>query len=148
MREFDWTIRNIESMTTTTDQSETDKIIASFEKLFKPNPAIKDTEKEMQLKPGHPSIKQNAMPIPCPLESFVGKETNKLHQSGHLEKMQNVEKDCFVFPVVLTVKKDESVKTALDSRKLNNSCIKMRPHIPMMEKFIKSTIDRPNNSKK
>ena len=49
-------------------------------------------------------------------------------QFGHLEEVQKVEEDCSVSPVVITVKKDESVKTALGSRKLNYSGIKMRPH--------------------
>ena len=39
-------------------------------------------------------------------------------------------------PVVITVKNDKSVKTALDSRKLNDSCIKVRPHIPNMEEVL------------
>ena len=47
-----------------------------------------------------------------------------------------MDEDCFVFPVVITVKSDKSVKIALDSRKLNNSCIKMRPHMTNMEELL------------
>ena len=44
--------------------------------------------------------------------------------------------DCFVSPVVITVKNDKSVKIALDSRNLNDSCIKIRPHMPNMEELL------------
>ena len=48
----------------------------------------------------------------------------------------NVDEDCFVFLVVITGKSDKSVKTALDSRKLNDSFIKVRPHMPNMEELL------------
>ena len=35
-----------------------------------------------------------------------------------------------------TVKNDKSVKIALDSRKLNDSCIKVRLHMPNMEELL------------
>ena len=38
--------------------------------------------------------------------------------------------------VVIAVKSDKSVEIALNSRKLNDSCIKMRPHMPNMEKLL------------
>ena len=70
------------------------------------------------------------------LQSFLlEKKINELIQPGQLEKRQKVE-DCFPSPVVITVKKDESVQSALDSRKLNGSCIKMRPHKPNMEELL------------
>ena len=53
-----------------------------------------------------------------------------------MEKIKDVDEDCFVSPVVITVKSDKSVKIALDSRKLNDSCIKMRPHKPNMEELL------------
>ena len=36
----------------------------------------------------------------------------------------------------MTVKSDKSVKKALDSRELNDSCNKKRPHVPNMEKLL------------
>ena len=68
-------------------------------------------------------------------------------KSGHLEKVKHVDEDCFVSPVVITVKSDKSVKMAPDSRKLNDSCIKVRPHMPNMEELLNQisveiTVDR------
>ena len=47
-----------------------------------------------------------------------------------------MDEDCFVSPVVITVKNDKSVRIALDSRTLNDSCIKRRPHMPNMEELL------------
>ena len=57
-------------------------------------------------------------------------------KAGHLEKVNNVDEDCFVSPVVITVKNDKSVKISLDSRKLNDSCIKRRPPLLNMEELL------------
>ena len=51
-------------------------------------------------------------------------------------KVNNVDEVCFVSAVVIAVKSDKLVKTTLDSRKLNDSCIKMRPHMPNMEELL------------
>ena len=47
----------------------------------------------------------------------------------NLERIQNIGKDCFVSPVVITMEKDRSVKTAEDSRRLNLGSINMSLHM-------------------
>ena len=89
----------------------------------------KDTEINIHLKPGHYTVKQKARPVPLHLQEEVGIELEKLMKTGHLGKVKHVDEDCFVSAVVITVKNDKSVKIALDSRKLNDSCIKIRPHM-------------------
>ena len=46
------------------NQSEKERIIKKFLKLFENNRTIKDTEINIQLKPGHCPVKQKARPIP------------------------------------------------------------------------------------
>ena len=84
---------------------------------------------------GHYPIKQKARPVPLHLQG-VGRELEKLIKSGHLEKINDVDEDCFVSPGLKTVKSDNSVKVALDSRKLNESCIEMRPHMSNMGELL------------
>ena len=134
LKKFKLTIGNIQL--DENDQSEKRKIIEKFPDLFRKNTTIKDTEINIQLKPGHYPVKQKARPIPLHLQEAVGKEIEKLTKSGHLEKVKHVDEDCFISPVVITVKNDKSVKIALDSRKLNDSCIKVRPHMPNMEELL------------
>ena len=81
-------------------------------------------------------MKQKARPIPLHLQEDVGKELERLIKTRHPEKVKHVDEDCFVSPVVITVKNNKSVKIALDSRKLNDSCIKIRPHMPNMEELL------------
>ena len=134
MKRFKLTIGKIQL--TEIGQSEKERIINKFPDLFENNRTIKDTEINIQLKPGHYPVKQKARPIPLHLQEDVGRELEKLVRAGHLEKVNNVDEDCFVSPVVITVKNDKSVKVALDSRKLNDSCIKRRPHMPNMEELL------------
>ena len=88
------------------------------------------------MKPGSKLIQQKGRPVPIHLQNAVGKELNKLEQSGHLEKATDINEECFVSPAVITVKKDKSVKIALDSRKLNDITIKRKAQMPNMEELI------------
>ena len=117
--------------------------------MFKNNTTIKDVEINIQLKAGHYPVKQKARPTPLHLQEAVGKENETLTKSGHLERVKQVDEDCFVSPIVITVKNDKSVKVALDSRNLNDSCIKVRPHMPNKEELLNQlsveiTKDRTN----
>ena len=134
MKKFNLTIRNIR--TDENSQSKKKRVLEKFPDLFKNNTTIKDTEINIQLKPRHYPVKQKARPIPLHLQEEVGKELEKLIKTEHLEKVKHVDEDCFVSPVVITIKNDKSVKIALDSRKLNDSCIKIRPHMPNMEELL------------
>ena len=130
MKKFKLTIGKIQLPET--NQPEREKVFNKFRDLFENNETIKDTKRNIQLKPGHYPVKQKARPVPLHLQEDVGRELEKLIKTGHLEKINDVDEDCSVSPVVITVKNDKSVKIALDSRKLNDSCIKMRPHMPNM----------------
>ena len=103
------------------NQSEKRQVMEQFPDLFKNNTTMKDAEINTQMKPGQNPVKQRARPIPLYLHEAVGKEIEKLTKSGHLKREKHVDEDCFVSPVVITVKSDKSVKVALDSRKQNYS---------------------------
>ena len=134
MKTFELTIGRIQLVEN--NQSEREKIFNKLPDLYENNKTIKDTEIKIQLKPGHYPIKQKARPVPLHLQKDVEREVERLIKSGHLEKINNVDEDCFVSPVVKTVKSDKLVKIALDLRKLNDSFIKTRPHMPNMEELL------------
>ena len=92
------------------NQSEKRRLLEKFPDPFRNNTTIKDIEINIQLKPGHYPVKQKARPIPLHLQEAVGKEIKKLMKSGLLEKVKHVDEDCFVSPVVITVKNYKSVK--------------------------------------
>ena len=76
MKKLNLPIRNIR--TDENSQSEKKRVIEKFPDLFKNNTTIKDTEINIQLKPGHYPVKQKARPIPLHLQEEVGKELEKL----------------------------------------------------------------------
>ena len=108
MKKFILTIGRIQLVET--NQSEKEKVINKFPDLFENNRTEKDTEINIQFKPGHLPVKQKARPSPQHLQEDVGRKLEKLIKEGHLEKVNNVDENCFVTPVVITVKNDESVK--------------------------------------
>ena len=81
-------------------------------------------------------MKQNTKPAPLHRQEDVGRQLEKLIKSVHLKKINDMDEDCFVSPVVITVKCDKSVKLALELQKLNDSCIKMRQHMPNMGELL------------
>ena len=86
------------------NQSETTKTNTKFKKLFERNHTIKNTEVKIQIKPGCYPIQQKARPIPYHLQDDVKNELDRLTKSGHLDRLETIEEDCFVSPVVITVK--------------------------------------------
>ena len=63
-------------------------------------------------------------------------EHDRIIKSGHLKRLETIDQACFLSLVVLTVKKDKTVKIALDARKLNQSCVKTIPHKPNMVQLL------------
>ena len=73
--------------------SEHEKLFNNVPDLFENNETIKDTEINIQLKPGHYPVKQKARPTPLHLQEDVGCEVEKLIKPGHLEKIKDVAKN-------------------------------------------------------
>ena len=112
------------------------KIVNEHEDLFKNIHSIKNLTIDIQLKKDVKPIQQKGQPVPIPFQKNVRKELEKLIDSGHLEKADNTTENCFISPAVITIKKDKSVKIALDSRKPNEACIKRKAAMPNMEELI------------
>ena len=106
-----------------------------FRKLFNENHTVNGLEVEIQLKEGTKLIQQKGRPILIHLQQSVEKEIEKLKKQGHIEKAKDIDKNCFVSPAVITIKKDKSVKIALDSRKLNELTLKRKAQMPNMEEL-------------
>ena len=75
----------------------------------------------MQIKRGWYLFQHKARPTPYHIQQDVKNELDRLIKSGHLERLETIEEDCFVSLVVINVKKDKIVKLAKDARKLKES---------------------------
>ena len=107
-----------------------------FHKLFNENHTVNNIEVDIQLKEGAKLIQQKGRSIAIHLQPAVEKEIEKLKDQGHIEKANDIDETCFVSPAVITIKKDKSVKIALDSRKLNEITVKKKAQMPNMEELI------------
>ena len=57
------------------------------------------------------------LPRNIPLQESVNKEVDRLIPEGHIVNVQEIREDVFIQPMVITVRKDRSVKTILVARK-------------------------------
>ena len=104
--------------------------------MFYNNTEKKDTVVKINLKENANVIQQKGRPIPRHLQDQVPEELKRLIKNGYLERATEINEDCFMSPAVITVKKDKSIKIALDSRKLNEATIKRKAQMPNMEELI------------
>ena len=113
-----------------------ERIIHEHEDLFKNNHTFKDLTIDIQLKKDIKVIQQKVPPVPIQLQTIVREELEKLIEKGHLEKADKTTVNCFISPAVIIIKKDKSVKIPLDSRTLNEACVKRKAAMPNMEELI------------
>ena len=112
------------------------KLKNEFKDLFYNNTEIKDLEVKVDLKEDTKIIQQKGRPVPIHLQNQVAEEIKRLIKNGYLGRATERTEDCFMSPAVITVKKDKSVKIALDSRKLNEATIRKKAQMPNMEELI------------
>ena len=88
MGRFDLTIRRIQLAENS--QSECEKALNRFPDSFVNQETITDIKINIQLKPGHYPPKQKDRRVFLHLQEDVGLEPEKLINSGHLEKINDV----------------------------------------------------------
>ena len=74
--------------------------------------------------------------VPISLQEKVDKEINQLINEGHITKLQECSDKYFVSPIVITVKKDGSIKLALESRELNKQLHKNKYQMPNIDELV------------
>ena len=89
---------------------------------------------------------QKGRRVPINLLDKVSDELMKLSEQGHFEKLQECSDKNFISPIVITVKKDKSVKLALDSKVLNKAIHKNKYKMPNIDSRIDSLSQHINDS--
>ena len=87
---------------------------------------------------------QKGRRVPITLLDKVSDELKKLSEQGHIEKLQECSDRNS--PIVITVKKDQSVKIVLDSKVLNKAIHKNKYQMPNIDSLIDSTSQHINKS--
>ena len=65
-------------------------------------------------------------------------ELEKLLNEGHIEKLLNCSDKFFISPIVITVKKDQLIKIALDTKILNKAIHKNKYQMPNIDSLIQT----------
>ena len=81
---------------------------------------------------------QEGRRIPINLQDRVSSENKKLLEEGHIEKLNNCLEHYFISLIVITVKRDQTIKLALDSKILNKSIHKNKYQMPNVETLMDS----------
>ena len=63
-------------------------------------------------------------------------EINKLTKQDPIHKLENCTNDCFVAPIVITAKKDGSIKLALDAKPVNAQIHKNKYQMPVVDELL------------
>ena len=90
---------------------------------------------------------QKGRRVPINLLDKVSDELKKLTEQGHIEKLQECSDKNFISSIVTTVKKDKSVKLALDLKILNKAIHKNKYQMPNIDSLIDAISQHINDSK-
>ena len=98
----------------------------------------------------HPNMvpkHQKGRRIPVNLQDRVEKELQKLIKEGHITKLDACSDEYFISPIVITVKRDDSIKLALDSKLINKSIHKNKYQMPNIDNLLDNVGEQLNRSK-
>ena len=76
--------------------------------------------------------------VPINLQERANCEIRKLPEEEHRKKLKNCSDQYFISPIVITVKRDQTIKLALDSKILNKTIHKNKYQMPNIETLIDS----------
>ena len=79
---------------------------------------------------------QKGRRVPINLQPRVTAKLERLQNEVHIEKLSSCSDEHFISPIVIKIKKDQSIKLALDSKVLNNAIHKNKYQMPNIELII------------
>ena len=107
--------------------------MGEFPELFTRKGRVKNYEIKIKMKDNARISQQKRRRVPIQLQNQVDGEINKLLKEGHIEKVEKIRDDVFIQPTVISVKKDKSVKIALNARALNEFIAKDKDQMPNLD---------------
>ena len=81
-------------------------------------------------------IQEKGRRIPIHIHGKVQNELDKLLSEGHITKLDKCTSDCFIAPIVITVKKEDSIKLVLDAKPINRQLYRNRYQMPNVDELI------------
>ena len=113
-----------------------EKFFNKFKNLFERQGISKNHIVRSKFKYPLRPIQEKRRRIPIHIQDKVEKEIEKLLTEGHIIKLDKWTSDCFIAPIVITVKKDDSIKLALDAKPINRQLFKNKYQMPNVDELI------------
>ena len=88
------------------------------------------------------AVSQQKGRILIQMQKAADAEVKRLLKDGHIEKVDEIKVDVFIQSTVITVKKDRSVKIALDARALKTANDKDKHQVPNLENLMDMIAER------
>ena len=79
---------------------------------------------------------QKGRRVPINLQPLFNSELKKILDEKHIKKLNSCSDKNFISPILITVKRDKTVKLALDSKILNKSIHKNKYQLPNIDNLI------------
>ena len=109
---------------------------AKFLDVFECQSISKNHVVSTKLKYSSCSIQEKGRRIPNHIQDKVQPELTKLLSEGYIKKLDKGTSDCFIAPIVITVKKDDSIKLALDAKPINRQLFKNKNQMPNVDELL------------
>ena len=122
------------------------RISQKFPKIFSRQGKITGHTRKIEFKEGARITQQKGRRASLQLQAAVDAEIKNLLVAGHIKRVDKVTDEMFIQPVVITVKKDRSVKIALDARLLNNAILKNKYQMPNLESLMEKVAEIVNDN--
>ena len=126
-------------------QNEQINLKEQFKELFERQGKLNKHKVKIEFKQNAKITQQKGRRVPIQLQEAVQAEVERLLEEGHIEKFNEVTDKQFIQPVVITVKKDKSVKIALDARAMNNEIVKDKYQMPNLEHLVDLVAEQLDN---
>ena len=143
--EYPFIVNNIESKVELSPELK--RIQQKFPKIFSRKGKIAGHSIKIEFKEGAKITQHKGRRVPLQLQKAVDAKVRNLLAAGHIKRVDKISVEMFIQPVVITVKKDRSVKIALDARSLNNAILKSKHQRPNLESLMQNMAEVVNEEK-
>ena len=112
-----------------------------FSKLFIRKGKIKGNIIKIDFKRDAKVTQQNGHRVPLHQQTAVEAEMAKLFKEGHVRRIDKTYDEVFIQRTVTTIKRDKTVKVALDARHLNNAIQKDKRQMPNLDNLMEQVAE-------
>ena len=113
--------KNIDSIEITSTCPIKREVATKYKNLTTRLGLSKNHKVKSKFKSNFTPVHQRGRRVPLHLEKQVEEELRRLQNIGHITKLEKCSDEFYISPIVITVKKDKSIKLAMDSKTINKA---------------------------